>query len=327
MTAYACVQWRNFVSVAADLSFTSGMNKPFEINLDTQLLQGANPIDQAVLDDKGFQGAFYLNYYAIDSPLYGKLEPGLKGTGWRYYPNKDFVGTDTFTYVLNNGTQNSNIATVAITIQEGLSGSITVFKADGKPYWRVTGSHFIPQLVPKTTKSKIPVDPKAKPPRVYGTAGTYQMITYTWLLKRSVRTFSSGKPYIYETYANVGNSTITPDPITEQPLTTDLNATTEWFRFTWPDPNLSGYLPGTTQPYIQPDGPFPFILRIDFYDNAQFEDIKDPITRALIRKSFTYYKTHDSIEIDVVGDKGADWYANGSVLSVSSSAPDYPIGP
>ena len=144
MTAYACVRWRNFISVANDITLSGSQNKPVEVDLSSQLLQGAKPLDASLINSVGFQGAFRLTYQATTQPKYGYLTPGTKGTGWRYNPNANWTGTDTFTYVLNNGSQNSNTATVTITIIKGLSAYISVHKAIDKPYWRLEGSYYIP---------------------------------------------------------------------------------------------------------------------------------------------------------------------------------------
>ena len=51
----------------------------------------------------------------ITGPTYGTLE--LNGVGsFKYTPNADFYGTDTFTYVANDGTTNSSEATVTVTV-------------------------------------------------------------------------------------------------------------------------------------------------------------------------------------------------------------------
>jgi hypothetical protein len=327
MTAYACFRWRNYNSAALDLTFKGTANSPIEIDLKQYLIQGANPPNMDVLNEKQFQGAFLLNFLAITPPANGRLQPGSTGTGWRYYPNKDFVGIDSFTYVFSNGTQNSNVATVTLTVKPGLSGSILVFKAVDKPYWQVLGSHKIPTAaeIAAATPPTPPTIPP--PPLVFGTNGTYAMITYTWIRKYPIKTFENGEPYIYEQYTNISSSTLQFDPNTQQPTVKDLNPSTDWYKSVWPDPSLSGYLPNSLQPYIQPAGPFPFILRIDFYDSPQFENILDPDTHAVIGVVFTHYATHDNVEIDVVSDKGIDWYKNGQVVLLTNSSPYYPFAP
>ena len=51
----------------------------------------------------------------VSNPANGTLTLNADGS-FVYYPNAKFGGTDTFTYVTNDGLQNSNIATVTITV-------------------------------------------------------------------------------------------------------------------------------------------------------------------------------------------------------------------
>tara|TARA_B110000438_G_scaffold113508_1_gene111305 strand:+ start:111 stop:4205 length:4095 start_codon:yes stop_codon:yes gene_type:complete len=56
-----------------------------------------------------------LSYYLVASASNGTIE-GVSSNSVRYTPNQDFNGTDTFTYGANDGNLDSNVATVAITI-------------------------------------------------------------------------------------------------------------------------------------------------------------------------------------------------------------------
>ena len=57
------------------------------------------------------------NFFAIiqTSTSFGILTLNQNGT-FTYHPNENFASTDSFTYVANNGTHNSNEATVTITV-------------------------------------------------------------------------------------------------------------------------------------------------------------------------------------------------------------------
>src|SRR5678809_581026 len=48
-------------------------------------------------------------------PASGVLSLNANGS-FSYVPNANFVGTDSFTYRANDGTENSNLATVTITV-------------------------------------------------------------------------------------------------------------------------------------------------------------------------------------------------------------------
>lgn len=301
MSAFMCPRWRNFSAVAEALDFSGQMNQPIEINLKNYLLQGANPIDNDVLNEKKFQGAFFLNYRAVSSPKFGKLEPGSYGTGWRYYPKKDYVGTDSFDYVLNNGSQDSNYAVINIEVKAGLSGSITVYHSLGKPYWRLTGTHNVPAGF-----------------------GPYEFITYSWIRKTPFVVFSFGDPFIYHRYEVRYASDIRYD-IEGKPFAKSLPIT-DWERSVWPDPSLVGYLPNSAVPYVQPPGPFPYTLRIDFFKDPIYVDVFDTTVDPpkKIGKRFSYWNVHDQVEIEITQDKGEDWWSNGQVIYVGPSDPTYP---
>ncbi|MGV0795300.1 cadherin-like domain-containing protein, partial [Mycolicibacterium sp. XJ1819] len=51
----------------------------------------------------------------VDGPANGTLELNADGS-FTYTPNQDFYGTDTFTYMANDGELDGNTATVTITV-------------------------------------------------------------------------------------------------------------------------------------------------------------------------------------------------------------------
>jgi hypothetical protein len=55
-------------------------------------------------------------YNIIKKPVHGTLTWNKTSGKFVYSPNKNFVGTDTFTYNVNNGKTNSNTATVKINV-------------------------------------------------------------------------------------------------------------------------------------------------------------------------------------------------------------------
>ena len=56
-----------------------------------------------------------LTYSVVDGPAHGSLELNADGS-FSYKPDANFNGSDSFTYVANDGTADSNTATVSITI-------------------------------------------------------------------------------------------------------------------------------------------------------------------------------------------------------------------
>jgi hypothetical protein len=61
-----------------------------------------------------------LSAFLVDETVHGDIELAENGF-FRYLPDLDFVGTDTFTYYASDGTARSNIATVTITVVDSSS--------------------------------------------------------------------------------------------------------------------------------------------------------------------------------------------------------------
>ncbi|MEA5543719.1 Ig-like domain-containing protein [Limnoraphis robusta CCNP1324] len=96
----------NIPPVATDDNYTT----PFETVLTVNLTEGIISND---IDDDGDE----LTATLITEPSNGSLTFNLDGT-FNYTPNLDFTGSDSFTYQVNDGTDNSNIATVNLTVEE-----------------------------------------------------------------------------------------------------------------------------------------------------------------------------------------------------------------
>ena len=58
----------------------------------------------------------------VSNPSNGTLQVFGSDGLFRYQPNEDFVGTDSFNYVVNDGQDVSNVATVTITVRAGCNG-------------------------------------------------------------------------------------------------------------------------------------------------------------------------------------------------------------
>ncbi len=73
------------------------------------------PATGGVLDNDTDADGNSLTATLVSGPANGVLALSVDGT-FTYTPNADFYGTDTFTYRANDGTVNSNVATVTITV-------------------------------------------------------------------------------------------------------------------------------------------------------------------------------------------------------------------
>lgn len=58
-----------------------------------------------------------LKYVLVNKPIHGSLVIADDGN-YTYMPNNNFVGQDTFTYIVNDGIENSKIATVTINVKK-----------------------------------------------------------------------------------------------------------------------------------------------------------------------------------------------------------------
>jgi tetratricopeptide (TPR) repeat protein len=91
----------NFQPKAMDKSVSTSFNSPIYIFLEAS--------DENVEDE--------LTAIIVTNPLHGTLSEIDQSTGTvTYTPNKDFEGTDTFTYIVNDGTADSNNAVVTVTV-------------------------------------------------------------------------------------------------------------------------------------------------------------------------------------------------------------------
>ena len=91
-----------------------------------------------------------LTYAVVDQPSHGSVTLSQDGT-FSYTPNGDYSGTDSFTYKVNDGSRDSDVATVDLTVnpvndaptaQNGsasgdedttITGTVTVEDLDGDP--------------------------------------------------------------------------------------------------------------------------------------------------------------------------------------------------
>ncbi len=103
-----------------------GADPPSASNLSLQTLENASlNFSLPGYDPNGFS----ISYRILASPLHGRLSQG-SGSARTYTPAPGFIGTDVFTYVVNNGYLNSGIATVDITVNPTIAPVITAQPQD-----------------------------------------------------------------------------------------------------------------------------------------------------------------------------------------------------
>ncbi len=137
-------------SVKVQYSLQTGNSPPVAVN-DTYSAISNTTLNQAVPgvlgNDTDPEGAA-LTTQLVNGPTHGSLTLNTNGS-FAYTPVANYVGGDSFTYVANDGTSKSNVATVAITVTQ--SGN-TLFSDD---FTRAPGSTntLLPWVAPLGTWS------------------------------------------------------------------------------------------------------------------------------------------------------------------------------
>jgi VCBS repeat-containing protein len=98
------------------------VNDAYETNEGTLLIVSA---DDGVLDNDTDPNGDPLTARLITTTPNGTLTLNANGS-FTYTPNAAFTGDDTFTYVANDGTEDSNTATVTITVNPGNAAPVAV---------------------------------------------------------------------------------------------------------------------------------------------------------------------------------------------------------
>jgi hypothetical protein len=112
-------------------------------------------------------------------PGNGTLTLNADGS-FSYTPNANFNGSDSFTYVANDGTVDSNIATVAITVNAAAVIDLDV--AQFKVTKRVRLANIKPIAISLVVKNDGVVNTQERPATVIGTQGGVEVYTETLLV-------------------------------------------------------------------------------------------------------------------------------------------------
>jgi len=92
----------NRAAVASDASALTNVNTPVSVALRASDADGNA-----------------LTLRVVSQPAHGTV--GLSGTAAEYFPDPDFTGIDTFTFAAWDGSTDSNLATVAVTVGQGVA--------------------------------------------------------------------------------------------------------------------------------------------------------------------------------------------------------------
>lgn len=308
-------KWRNFIPTAPNLEIEAFRGQPVEIDLLPFMMQGARDLDtgeknQAVLDGISNQRGWLHRYFNISRPSHGLVTNSLFATGFRYTSSPLYIGSDCFSYVMNNGTQNSSPGTINITVKNFFAGRIIVEEdttqrtANSRAY-RFIGQWYIPPEF-----------------------NNYSIIQFTWYEHKPVKFFRGNTPYVKVVKTKVDQTRVGANGINGYQYYDYRNNNrfyvsgednsvdkarvypSNGFRtFTWPDPLFQGTIDDSSGlPYAQPLAPFPVSLEISFRNY----EIRS--TSGGFRRYFPRWTDIENIEVDVRSLYGRDWWRTGNII-------------
>ena len=144
----------NIPPVALSFNAFTDMNTPFIGHHNGAPLMDGYDVDGNVL----------VTYIVLSGPQHGTLSNFDAATGnVTYTPNLDFVGVDSFTYWVTDGTDYSNVATTTITIRELPSTATPTATATSVPLTSTPTTTNTPEPTATATATATAVPPTATP--------------------------------------------------------------------------------------------------------------------------------------------------------------------
>ena len=139
--------WRNYKPVAPNLTVDVINSGTTEIPIK-QIFQGArdpetghSPIEN-VLDKVPTQRGWKLAAIKLNDPVRGTVKLNAAGNAFIYNPRSGYIGPDCFDYVLTNGTQQSDSATINLNVYQGYAYILRAYRRNSqKTYHRFTATY------------------------------------------------------------------------------------------------------------------------------------------------------------------------------------------
>ena len=119
------------------ITINNANDTPVSENINTNTTKNSTKTITLVATDADSDN---LDYEVVSNPSNGSLG-SISGANIDYTPATDFIGTDTFTYKANDGTEDSNVATVTIDVTEATI--VTVISPNGGETLREGYDHTI----------------------------------------------------------------------------------------------------------------------------------------------------------------------------------------
>tara|TARA_B100000700_G_scaffold88627_1_gene99892 strand:+ start:15248 stop:16225 length:978 start_codon:yes stop_codon:yes gene_type:complete len=301
--------WRNFKPVAPDLEVDAKKGVPLEIPLTEYMVQGARDLidgakDQDEIDEHGAQRGWMCQFFNTSRPTKGRVSRSLTGNGFRYTSAPWFVGKDCFTYIMNNGTQNSLPGKIIVNVEDYGEARILIEEDTSKREKGKRAFRYIAQWYPL-------VD-----------IGSYHRAIVNWYVHKPIRYIRDGVTYVRQSRELVQSTSVTQDvrystgfQYREKNWTWPNDGS--FLESSWPDPKLVGAIDELTGlTYQQPAGPWPVSIEVSLRR-----------TRTIAYKHyFTSYRwdwryraewsAQESLEADVRTLYGDDWWRRGQIIDV-----------
>lgn len=275
--------WHHFIPEAPVIQLDMYKNTSIDIDLGPYMVQGARDFytgahDPNVLAAINTQRGWNLNLIVPDQPAHGRALISSATRGIQYIARRNYVGLDCINYILNINGQNSRKSRIELNIQD-------FFEVSVQPY-RQGSTNNIRYVATPTVPSSM---------------GTGWTILYSWYHRRPVRKYNNqvGRFEIHIELVQWAGSVFDGQAMQ---IVIPADQTT-YYPYLWPDQNLVGYIAGTDEPYLQPDGPFPLILETNF--------VKSPVMSGSIWTGIwaQSFKTVTDLELEL----GPEWWKSGQV--------------
>lgn len=285
--------WRHFTPEAPTINVQTYKNVDTLIDLRDIFVQGARDYytgihDANVIQAIGAQRGWLVDWFVAAQPKHGFIVDSDKTTGFTYRSNYDFVGDDCCTYFTHVGAQRSIAGRINIEVEDYYSVGIRIYKTSESSNSR----SFVYQAVPYLPNGMAPVFPS-----------WVAIVRWYHLKPRRFNDPLNGNRPTIIVEPELFHSTIF-DSVNYQVV--DNGQLTSVIEYTWPDNYYSGYIYGTDEVYVQPEGPWPVIVEVDFHN--------DPVN---VQGQFTgVWENNFYTSTDIRLQYGDRWWESGLIQTL-----------
>jgi len=317
--------WRNEKPIAPYIEVDVYRGKPIDIPLTEYLVQGARDMDiiestftddekedareeagvrnKDLIEEHGARRGWACNFFNTSRPEHGRITKSTYGDGFQYVSRPNFIGQDCFSYVMNNGFQNSEPGQIVLNVLNYMEGRIVVEEDTTQRTATRRAFRYIAQWY--------------IPPGF----GSFSHVVTTWYQHVPKRITKNGRVYVRQVKEVLGSTTLTVNTLSSAGYRY-VDQRYKWpfdgsFHVqNWPDPLLNGTTDeASLVPYVQPNGPYPVSVKISF----RRQKVTSRLARYGYRRRTRYYASWEhteDIEVDVRTLYGNDWWRSGNVINI-----------